>query len=390
MIVPSVTSDKLLILDCGTLNRSPSYRRTRRASEHTSRQAVTLIELLIVIAIIATLSAVFLGVSTAAIETSRASRTKATIAKIHSLLMERWESYETRRIDLDTRAIDVLLREDRITARQHGEMLADMRLLGVRELMKLEMPDRWSDIIGTNVGNNNLPTDPNRIINSTPSLTLSYARRYSKVLDIMDPSKPEDKETILENQSAECLYLIIMLATGDGEARTLFGEQDIGDIDGDGAAELLDGWGQPIRFIRWPAGFADTGLSSLMTGDADADHDPLDPFRRDQPQDPTTMVPIDLYPTGAQLVIDAMRRRNALDPPLSGFRLLPLVYSAGADEDSDIITSGDEVVVDPYLDYTSGNPFTQTERPTLGGLFRNDNDGDNWIDNLHNHLQDNQ
>ena len=34
---------------------------------------------------------------------------------------------------------------------------------------------------------------------------------------------------------------MIMLATGDGEARTLFSSQDIGDTDGDGAP----------KFLRW-------------------------------------------------------------------------------------------------------------------------------------------
>ena len=48
--------------------------------------------------------------------------------------------------------------------------------------------------------------------------------------------------------------LVIMNATGDGEARTLFSKQDIGDVDEDGAPEFIDGWGNPIGWIRWPAG----------------------------------------------------------------------------------------------------------------------------------------
>ena len=261
--------------DCGFSHGAKHRRprlRTCRNPKSTIRQGVTLIELLIVMAIIATLSTVFLGVSSAAMDAGRASRTKATIAKIHSLLMERWESYETRRIDLDTRAIDVLLREDRITARQYGEMLADMRLLGVRELMKLEIPDRWSDIIGNSVSNVP-PTSPASaflqpvLLSSRPGLTTSYLRRYTNL-------KTNETEIIQRNQEAECLYMTIMLATGDGEARTLFGEQDIGDTDGDGAPEFLDGWGRPIQLIRWPAGFE---ISSLLSDDADADHDPMTP-----------------------------------------------------------------------------------------------------------------
>jgi hypothetical protein len=32
-------------------------------------------------------------------------------------------------------------------------------------------------------------------------------------------------------------------------------EDEIGDLDGDGMPEILDAWGRPIAFLRWPAGF---------------------------------------------------------------------------------------------------------------------------------------
>ena len=63
------------------------------------------------------------------------------------------------------------------------------------------------------------------------------------------------RPTSLKNQSAECLYMIVINACGDGEAKTLFSESTIGDTDGDGAPEFLDGWGHPISFLRWAPGF---------------------------------------------------------------------------------------------------------------------------------------
>jgi hypothetical protein len=108
---------------------------------------------------------------------------------------------------------------------------------------------------------------------------------------------------------------VVTLATGDGEARSLFGEKSIGDTDGDGAPEFLDGWGRPINFLRWAPGFdslveinANTlpGIPPVDVGDnpdwekaASGDHDPFDVFR--------------------------------VDP--AAFRLIPLVYSAGRDEE---------------------------------------------------------
>ena len=52
----------------------------------------------------------------------------------------------------------------------------------------------------------------------------------------------------MENQGAECLYMVIMMATGEGEARALFGESSIGDTDGDGALRVRRWLGTPNQF----------------------------------------------------------------------------------------------------------------------------------------------
>ena len=52
-----------------------------------------------------------------------------------------------------------------------------------------------------------------------------------------------------ENQDAECLYAILK-NSWDGENRGthFLTPQEIGDTDDDQALEVLDGWGDPIRF----------------------------------------------------------------------------------------------------------------------------------------------
>ena len=122
-----------------------------RDSRLSTRRAVTLIELLLVITIIATLSAVFLGASRSAMEHASAARTKTTIAKIHGLLMDRLATYTTRRVDIYQKVLDTidtrfLDDQDRRRAR------ADARLIATRELMKFEMPDRWSDVDLNEIG----------------------------------------------------------------------------------------------------------------------------------------------------------------------------------------------------------------------------------------------
>ncbi len=349
----------------------PSVRR-RLGSKLETRNSqlaprgLTLIELLITISILTTLAAMFLGASNAAMESARSARTKTTINKIHTLLMERWGSYTTRRVDVDTTAMTA--------PPPTGQQMAGIRLSALRLLMQLEIPDRWSDIIGGPVVDNmpvtitSAPTD--RTLSGYaasivyPSLAKSYLRRYSA----LNPSA--SSATIEDNQGAECLYMIIMLATGDGEARTLFSRQDIGDTDGDGALEFLDGWGRPIHFLRWPAGFVND--SDLMSGDASADHDPFDFFRRDVEPDS----PVDSPPW--------LRDANP------AFRLVPLVYSGGPDGDPDLFTAKQMLIDDPFRSYDTGDIDARIGTPMSFPTVDPEDDGDNWHDNIHNHLLDNR
>ena len=101
--------------------------------------------------IMAIIAAAILGTAAAAIEGSREKKTQSQIAKIHTLLMERYASYETRRIDVDpriTQAIDGGSPALRIPPIPECDRLPVVKCspmrgcLALRELMKKEMPDR--------------------------------------------------------------------------------------------------------------------------------------------------------------------------------------------------------------------------------------------------------
>ncbi len=51
----------------------------------------------------------------------------------------------------------------------------------------------------------------------------------------------------------------------------------VGDLDDDGMKEILDGWGRPISFVRWPCGYVGESTGLLDTSIPDD----LDPFRAD-------------------------------------------------------------------------------------------------------------
>jgi hypothetical protein len=87
-----------------------------------------------------------------------------------------------------------------------------------------------------------------------------------------------------------------------------------------------------------------------MTGDPDSDHDPFDFFRR---QD-------------------------------EAYRLVPLIYSQGSDNDSDVLVdTGTTTGLNPYA-YAYGPGNNQQ----IGITFDVESNGEGWHDNIHNHLMD--
>jgi prepilin-type N-terminal cleavage/methylation domain-containing protein len=336
------------------------------------RSAFTLIELLVTMVIIAIISAAILGTAASAFENARRSRTRSLVTKISGLVLERWDSYAERRVEvsryitgrnispLPPDSIQAKLQSGDITAAQAGQMIADSRLIALRELMKMEMPDRWQDVVN----------DPS-ILAGPPDYPVSglvqlYRRAYAQSSSHADIEK---------HQGAECLYLIVMYGTGDGEARTLFSSQDIGDVDADGAPEFLDGWGNPIEWIRWPAGYT----SDLQPRNPDGsrpegDHDPFDYFRRDSPavQTPTEAA----YPSILRPHVAQIRTRNQQQFPAT--RLVPLIFSAGPDQESNepgYWYLDRDVSLDPYHNLSDG---------TQEGLVHSDKD--TWRDNITNHV----
>jgi prepilin-type N-terminal cleavage/methylation domain-containing protein len=311
----------------------------RQANATRYLRGFTLVELLVVLIIIAILGTVIMFAMFSAQEAARAAKTKNVISKLNMLVMQRYESYINRRVPIPSG-------RNRI----EQSTFQFRRLQALRELMRMEMPDRWTDV------KDNPITGIQR-----PAVNRTYLRRISAA---NNGSGVNDGDAF---QGAECLYLIIAHGTDDADALTHFSQSDVGDADADGLPEFLDGWGRPISFVRWPAGF----VSPRQSRDAAKEFDQFNPYRviPDRPNPPTN-VP-------------------------RQFALFPLIYSGGPDKKYDIgigsesaggnavaihySTAGNPPYVDPYLPLPSGN--AQVGQP-------NDNDGDgslDHVDNIHNH-----
>ncbi len=302
-------------------------RDALRASDGV-RGGFTLIELLIAISIIGVLASAAVFAMFAAQESARETKTRSTIAKLHGLMMDRWESYRTRRLPIELPP--------------QPSKADEARLRGIRELLRLEMPDRWTDITDPAVALKDVP----------PSLWQAYGQRVLAVKNEKGAGFPTP-----QFQGAECLYLIVTMGPADEVGGIeQFRASEIGDTDGDGMPEFLDGWGRPISFLRWAPGFI-APLSDLQSGDPNKDPDPLDPRR---------------------LVRTA-------------YALYPLVFSAGPDGRYGLWNGNRGATQFHYAQYQN-NPYyadSSNGGQQIGSPVDETTDqpgGTDYVDNLHNHL----
>jgi prepilin-type N-terminal cleavage/methylation domain-containing protein len=319
---------------------------SKRTAQLPRRPAFTLVELMVVLVIIAILGSVIMFAMFNAQSAAREAKTKNMISKLSALIMRRYESYMTRRVPI------------REVQGQNPNITAYYRLHALRELMRLEMPDRWTDVMDK-------PFMPDIY---RPAVSKTYLRKVTA-------ARVGDGDGF---QGAECLYMIVAFGLEDPDALSHFSQSDIGDTDNDGLLEFLDGWGRPIGFIRWPAGFE----SPRQARDETKAFDQFNPRRvNDLPQD----VPQDRQPPQ-----NAPRR----------YALFPLIYSGGADLKADLANGLEDLsqtppraipihfswnrpeYVDPYLYLLE--PQTQ-QRFQIGQPADFDGDGLDHGDNIHNH-----
>jgi prepilin-type N-terminal cleavage/methylation domain-containing protein len=304
------------------------------------RHSFTLIELIVVVAIISILAGAVLSAMYGVVEEAKVARTKAQVAKLHELVMSQLEGYGTRPVRLDIPA----------NTTESVVKFATSRLWAIRDLMRMELPDRITDL-NSGPTQINIPRDAGGIAAVTPA-TPSKWRSHRRRAGYTSGSTTPPASWTEAHQGAECLLLIVAsLREGESNGLDYFMETEIGDVDEDGMREILDAWGNPIEFLRWAPGYQ----SEIQPTGAP---DPFDPLS------------VDNRPT---------------------YRLVPLIFSSGPDGIYDIITdNGTTPLVnypttvppnDPYVVLPSG---AQLGEPADTG---NDGQIDDF-DNINNHLLD--
>ena len=346
----------ILITSNDNLNRKPKPKR-----------GFTLVELLVSIAIVTILASTVLFAMAGVTETARVQRTRSQINRINELITSQWESYETRRVKFSKRGITPT----------NSVALARRRLEALREVQRMEMPDRYTDLISSTSVPGLTP----------PSLWHTYRRKFASVFG-RDPDDEfvSSNDAIIKNQGAEMLYLILA-QTQDGNASALefFQETEVGDTDGDGMLEILDGWGTPISFLRWAPGAV---VSPMQPGDS------LQAINELEAQKAAAGSPDPFDMRGLHNRIKLQTNNN--NTSLS-FGLFPLIYSAGPDKKREIRVrpNNNGALFYCYQTNSLGSPFPNDPfyvpngDPSLriGAPFDSDGDGDlDHVDNITNHF----
>jgi prepilin-type N-terminal cleavage/methylation domain-containing protein len=353
-------------------------------SEFRIRRAFTLTELMIVVSIMAILAGLGFSAFNGTMQLSRAQRTGSIINKIDQLIGERWEGYRTR-------SVPIKIPQVMATLPNSSRLAAMIRINALRDLMRMELPDRVSDVIDPPCDcfppwpNGSGGTYDQLLYMTSPSLRNSYIRRALRATNTANLVTLAATWTTTY-QGSECLYLILStMRDGDKSALDYFDSTEIGDNDGDGMPEILDGWGTPIAFVRWPAGYAEQvgpdGAWGTITKDDDGNGTVDDIWEAGWlTSDDNLPIPGSLV--GPAPTLQTKNFYKAPDPydPVKvhagstnpqtlfgtnytpGYSLYPLVVSAGPNKILDVVTDEDPSVA--YYRFAPTPTSTASWSPT--------------------------
>jgi len=233
------------------------------------RRAFTLVELLVAMGVLAILAGMVTAALVSVNADARRSRCETQLTAINAMLQSRLETFLTLRVNPGAEVARIPPgSESWVTL---GQESARVRLINLRDQLRYELPDRKSDLMlppqlasGPAPG----PTTQLRIVDPNtsnigrvtyqrpvPPVLLSYRRAVAQLTGTTLGPNWADNWTE-QYEASECLYLVLATTSIAGRSGLEVVKKDqIADLDGDGVPEILDPWGTPMVWMRWPVGY---------------------------------------------------------------------------------------------------------------------------------------
>jgi prepilin-type N-terminal cleavage/methylation domain-containing protein len=261
--------------------RSNAMKRLSR-----KRTGFTLIELTVVIAIVGILVTLTAGSAVRYFWNAKQRATEAVLQTIDGALSNRvnsfWRSVKppvrTRHSILAGLAGTYVTNENQSVRLRRAELIAKL------EAMRGDFPQQFADFLPASGSHNGIATSANTPPTDNVAPVASRARaaielEYRRLTYEKNPAAvpnnaprgavgyspntqiaPHDHQT----ESAACLYLMLKVGSGDGSVFDMnqIPSSFIKDTDEDGVPEIVDAWGTPVRFYRWPT---DLSLTMIFT-----------------------------------------------------------------------------------------------------------------------------
>lgn len=386
------------------------------------RRAFTLVELLTVVIIIGIMATISVSVLTGAMQSARESKTRATIKRIDTAILEIFESYEERYNEIAAMNFD----DDKV--RDAFDLAAAVpvtdghraaiRLHMIRDLMRMEMPCSWAEVFDSTNGGTpkakqgSIPFkahDDSVTVFAIPEPAVLgyYYRAYTDYIQrLVDAGADADTRTkAVQNGPGRAALLYLVVANLNPEALEFFQASEIADTDGDGLLEFVDAWGRPIQFLRWAPAFPDSEVQSdVLTGSGHTvgtGDDPEDVWKGGPASvTQTNWDAIDLGDTAqpASLPREFKRAFERNSDPFDRYGvqrawfLYPVIYSAGPDGIYDIASEEADATsktpVSPKVSNVDGLSHGMLDPFAYPIGYPIDSDGNgvlNHYDNITNH-----
>jgi prepilin-type N-terminal cleavage/methylation domain-containing protein len=280
------------------------------------RSAFTLVELLVVIAIIAVLVSLTAGGIFKAIEGQEKANTEQTIRKVMGTLKQQWGFVvDQARKEIPPQGVYLLANNDPQRA----------QVIWVKLRLKQEFPTTFQE-----ARTPYLNPDGTEVIVVVNNVQLKILRDLKN-----NPLLPGRYTTALNNvgpggntEAAACLFLALSRERGGVKLNMDdLGSTVVRDTNGDGVKEIVDAWGTPLRFYRFPVDVPAFD-GKVFNGELDA-HNPAASgslaFKNRDPLDPDGLL-LKNFPAANQPVFQKILH------PVRNVYITPVIVSAGPDK----------------------------------------------------------